>query len=42
VSWVNISNLWDWERASMSDASSEAIPPIFQEQVVPSCPKPRM
>ena len=27
---------------SKSDASLEAIPPIFQEQVVPSCPKPRM
>ena len=26
----------------MSDSSSEAIPPIFQEQAVPSCPKPRM
>ena len=26
----------------MSAASSEAIPPVFQEQVVSSCPKPRM
>jgi hypothetical protein len=38
----SISNLWDQERAFMSDASSEAIPPIFQEKVVPSCPKLRM
>ena len=39
----NLSNSWKWERASKkNDASSEAIPPIFQEQAVPSCPKPRM
>ncbi len=38
----NLSNLWEWERASKSDASLEEIPPIFQEQAVPSCPKPRM
>ena len=37
----NLSNSWKWERASKNDASSEAIPPIFQEQAVPSCPKPR-
>jgi hypothetical protein len=38
----SLSNLWDWERASRSNASSEAMPPIFQEQAVPSCPKPSM
>jgi hypothetical protein len=38
----SLSNLWEWERASKSDASLEAITPIFQEQVVPSCPKPKM
>ena len=38
----NLSNSWEWERAFKSDTSLEAIPPIFQEQAVPSCPKPRM
>jgi hypothetical protein len=37
----SLSNLWDWERASKNEASLEAIPPIFQEQVAPSCPKPK-
>jgi hypothetical protein len=36
------STLWDWERTSKSNASLEAIPPIIQEQVIPSCPKPRI
>jgi hypothetical protein len=38
----SLSNSWDWKRACRSDASSEAMPPIFQEQAVPSCPKPSM
>jgi len=38
----SLSDSWEWERAFKSDASLVAIPPIFQEQVVPSCPKPRM
>ena len=38
----SLSDSWEWERVSKSGASLEAIPPIFQEQVVPSCPKPRM
>jgi hypothetical protein len=38
----SISTLWDQERTSMSDALLQAIPPIIQEQAVPSCPKPRI